>query len=223
MTLKRGTIGSGLTEKATLSWSGKGARDNPEIAAILKTGTLDGLIESIERACFDILVEAGLPGEHGSYAYKHSGEWKPWQDESIFGEWGIAATVEPIAKARGFAPDSPVGFAAAMMDRIYWIRDNQRRGDHDRAALFAFYLGVLRAESRIKLEHESVWKSGKGSRDGSQEGAAKRAEAFKHRHAEIRADFEERWGRTGDERRAKKATAGAFGISRRQLNRILAK
>ncbi|WP_269514137.1 hypothetical protein [Brevundimonas subvibrioides] len=173
MTLRRGTTGSGLTEKATLRWDLNEDRENPEVVSALEAAGLDGLIASIERACRGPLLDAGLPSSHGCYAYKTSGEWKPWADEDWLAGWGIANTVEPLAQAKGIAKDSPAGLAAAMMDRVHWIRDNQARGDHARAALFAYYLGVLRAESRIKLEHERVWitgktihKAGKDSRKG---------------------------------------------------------
>lgn len=222
MTIRRGTTGSGITQKPTVGWNDKADETEPEVAELIETATLDGMIAATERTCFGVLVEAGLPGQHGCYTFRNeTGEWReegPW-----LAGWSIANTVEPIARAAGFALDSPVGFAAAILDRIFWLRDNQRRGDHDRAALFAFYVGALKAESRIKVEHEPTWESGRGTREGAREGAARRAESFKHRHFEIRADFKERLTRTGDQQRAKNATAREFKISRRQLNRILAK
>ena len=221
MTIRRGTTGSGLTQKPTIGWDEKADESHPEVAQHLEQGTLDGMIAATERACFAILRAAGLPGEHGSYLFNSKGEWRA--DGAWLSGWSVANTVEPIARAAGFAKDSPVGFAAAILDRIFWLRDNQRRGDHDRAALFAFYVGVLKAESRIKDDHEPTWESGRAAREGASLGGAKRAAASKPHHDKIRADFAERLDRTGDPQRAKQATARAFNISRRQLNRILAK
>jgi len=220
--IRRGTTGSGITEKPVFSFDDQADEADPDVVAAVENSTLEGMIAATERVCFRVLEEAGLPSAHGSYMFKKAtGEWRSLSPP--FGGWSTANTIEPIARAAGFAPDSSVGFAAAILDRIFWLRDNQRRGDHDRAALFAFYIGVLKAESRIKDEHEPTWESGRGTRAGARLGAAKRAAAFKHRHDEIRADFKERLSRTGDEQRAKSATAREFKISRRQLNRILVK
>lgn len=159
MTIRRGTVGSGLTQKPTVSWTETADEAEPEIAELLEAGTLDGMIAATERTCFRILEEAGLPGKHGCYQFKKdTGEWR--EPRPPFGGWSIANTVEPVVRAAGFASDSRVGFAGAILDRIHWLRDNQRRGDHDRAALFAFYIGVLKAESRIKAEHEPTWQRG---------------------------------------------------------------
>lgn len=87
------------------------------------------------------------------------------------------------------------------------------------AALF----GETICEMRLKMARELIFNSGKGSRDGSLDGAAKRADAFKAHHAQIRADYAERLARLGDKGRAKEATARNAEITRRQLNRILAK
>jgi hypothetical protein len=222
VTIRRGTVGSGLTEKPSVSWNDKADEAKLEIAALIEAGTLDGMIRVTERTCFRLLVDAGLPREHGCYLFKKdTGEWR--EASPPFGGWSVANTVEPIARAAGFAPDSPVGFAAAILDRIFWLRDNQRRGDHDRAALFAYYVGFLKAESRIKDEHERTWESGRGTREGARIGAAKRTAAFEQRHKEVRSQFAEILTRTGNPQRAKNATAKHFNISRRQLNRILAK
>lgn len=221
MTIRRGTSGTGLTEKTTIGWSEKADEANPEVAAHLEAGSLDGMIAAVERACFGMLRDAGLPDYFGTYIYGPSGEWR---DTEVWPSgWTCTNNIEPIALSAGFAKDSPVGFAARMIDDIRWLRDNQRRGDHDRAALFAFYLGVKKAESRIKIEHERTWESGRNSREGAKLGGAIRAAASKPWHNEIRADYDERLNRLGNVQRAKSATAREFGISRRQLNRILAK
>ncbi len=220
MTIKRGTVGDGLTEKPTYRWDDTADEADPEVAELLESATLDGMIASTERACFRILEEAGLPGKHGCYAYTKT-EWKLPTGGDFLRGWGIANTVEPIAKAWGFAPHSRVGFAAAILDRIYWLRDNQRRGDHDRAALFAFYIGVLKAESRIKEEHEPTWESGKGTREGARKGAEARREQVKARNRVIVDSYQARRGKGQDRPNALRHTAAEFELSTKQISRIV--
>jgi hypothetical protein len=110
-----------------------------------------------------------------------------------------------------------------MLGDVVWIRRARERGDHDRVAELVGYLRVKQTEQRIKQQHEPTWESGKGTIKGAREGGARRANAFKARHEQVRNDFNERLARTGNEQRAKSATAKHFEISRRQLNRILAK
>lgn len=223
MTIKRGKTGTGLTEKSTLSWDDKADEADPEIAAILETGTLEGLLASVERECFAITAEAGLPNTHGSFSYNRAGEWQATQSGEFLVGWGIANEIWPIAKALGISEDSLVGFASRMLGDVVWLRRAREAGDHDRAAQMAFYLGVKRAELRLKRQREREWAVGVGSLTGAKEGAARRKEQFVHLHDAIRADFAERLGRLGDETRAKTAVAKEFSITRRHLNRILAK
>ena len=88
----------------------------------------------------------------------------------------------------------------------------------------AMRMGDLYAEVRLKFgtDWERAALSGRKSIDGSSNGGAKRAAAYKNHHDSIRADYAERLSRTGDGQRAKNATARQFHISRRHLNRILA-
>jgi hypothetical protein len=220
MTIKRGTVGSGLTEKPTVSWSDTADEADPEIAELIEAGTLDGMIAATERTCFHVLVEAGLPGKHGCYLFrKDTGEWR--EPSPPFGGWSIANTVEPVARAAGFAKDSPVGFAAAILDRIHWLRDNQRRGDHDRAALFAFYIGVLKAESWIKDEHEPTWESGKGTREGARKGAEARRAQVQARNRLIVESYRARRDKGQDRPTAMRHTAAEFELGKKQTSRII--
>lgn len=156
--IRRGSIGSGLTRKPTIGWDDKADETDPEIAAMIQESTLDGMVAAIEQESFAVMAEAGLPTYHGCFAYNREGEW---HDSEAFGPgWTIANEIWPIARARGLAPDSPIGFAARMLGDIVWLRDNQARGDHDRAALFHGYLMTKKAERRLKAEHEAAWKTG---------------------------------------------------------------
>ena len=92
MTARRRTVGTGLTEKTSFTFDGGSDRDCPEIAAILETGTLDGLIASVERACFDILVDVGMAAmltgvrANGSCrlaaTYSRAGAWRTPSSQS---------------------------------------------------------------------------------------------------------------------------------------------
>lgn len=89
----------------------------------------------------------------------------------------------------------------------------------------AMHMGELYAEVRLKFgtDWEKVALAGRASARGSNDGAAKRAEAYRHRHETIRAHYADRLSLPGGESAAKDATAKKYGITRRQLNRILAK
>ena len=78
----------------------------------------------------------------------------------------IANEIWPIARARDINGDSLVGFASRMLGDVVWLRRAREKGDHDRAGLLAYYLGVKRAELRIKKEHERIWKTGKKIHEG---------------------------------------------------------
>jgi hypothetical protein len=150
--IRRGTTGTGLTRKAVVSWDEKADESDPEIASLLRCGTLSGLISELEQECFAITSGAGLPNAHGSYVFDQAGEWRD-DRRSSRARLTVANEIWPLARARGHAPDSNVGFAARMLDDIVWLQRNRRVGDHDRAALFAFYLGVKRAERSVKQSH----------------------------------------------------------------------
>ncbi len=160
MTIRRGTTGTGLTAQPTIGWNDKADEANPEIAALIETGTFDGLIALIERECFGIMETAGLPTYHGCYFYNRTGKWHDGGADLSLRDWGIANEIWPIAKARGIVPDGVVGFASRMLSDVVWLRRSRDKGDHDRVALMAFYLGVKRAELRIKTEHEAMWQRG---------------------------------------------------------------
>jgi hypothetical protein len=105
MTIRRGTTGTGLTRKPTYSFDDEADKADPEIAAIMEDATLDGLFASVERECFAIMAEAGLPTSYGSWMYNIKGEWKlpapPFAGR-------ISNNIWPIAKARGHREDDAV-------------------------------------------------------------------------------------------------------------------
>jgi len=220
VTIKRGTTGSGMTEKPTVSFDEDVDKTDPEIAAAMERSTLEGWIAAVERECFAVMAAEGLPTYHGSYLYDASGKWRA-SGPPLHGS--IANEIWPIAKARGHSPDSEIGYAARMLGDVVWLRRAREKGNHERAALFASYLRAKEVERGIKREHEATWRSGKDTIDGARLGAERRASAFKQRHEAIRTDFQKRLSRIGNAQRAKSATAREFNISRRQLNRILAK
>ncbi len=187
MTIKRGTTGTGLTAKPTLSWTEDGDETEAEIAELIETGTLEGLLASIERECFAVMETAGLPTYHGCYMYDRKGQWR--DPSPPFGGMSVANEIWPIVKARGLSPDSLVGFASRMLGDAVWLRRAREKGDHDRAGLLAYYLGVKRAELRIKAAHEPTWDRGRltiaeraaggaATRKGSDHGRAERVRHY---------------------------------------------
>jgi hypothetical protein len=79
--------------------------------------------------------------------------------------WRLANIIWPIAEAAGHSHDSAVGFASRMLDDAVWIRRCDQKGDHERVAVFTFFLGVKRTELRMKVAHEKEWKTGKKQTD----------------------------------------------------------
>jgi hypothetical protein len=161
MTIKRETVGSGMTKTVRLTYDDPTDEANPEIAKALEFGTLDGMLASIERECFAIMQGADLPTFHGSYNYNRAGDWHVegshrWPEEG----WSIANEIWPIAKARGIPEDSVVGFASRILGDVVWLRRARQDGRHDRVAQYAYYLGAKRARLLIKSEHETMWARG---------------------------------------------------------------
>jgi hypothetical protein len=165
MTVRNYTIGDGMTEKPSMSFDGVDDLELPEVKAAIETGTLDGLLRSLELECFAIMESVGLPTFHGSYAYRSTGEWHRIDRDHTFPSWGLANEIWPIARARGFTAHSVVGFASARLGNVRALRLARQRGDHDYAIQMGFYLGVQQAELRLKLAHEKVWNTGKKQTD----------------------------------------------------------
>jgi hypothetical protein len=169
MTIKRKMTGSGITEKPVLSFDDESDKADPEIAAGMERATLHGWLNSVERECFAIMAAEGLPTYHGCYCYDATGAWRELAPP-IRG--GIANEIWPIARARGHAPDSEVGFAARMLGDVVWLKRARERGDHERAALFAGYLKAKEVERRMKREREPMWQKGVDHVDARSRGGA---------------------------------------------------
>ncbi len=170
--IKRGTTGSGITEKPALSFDDEADKTDPEIAAAIERSSLDGWLAAVESECFAIMEREGLPTYHGCYLYDRQGNWrKPGPPM----RGGIANEIWPIAQARGHAPDSQVGFAARMLGDVVWLRRAKANGDDDRAAMFAGYLKAKEVERRMQVERGPLWERGlKNERDTRDGGGANR-------------------------------------------------
>jgi hypothetical protein len=156
-------MGTGLTQKPTVSFDSETDESDPEIAALIETATLDGLISSIEQKCFAVMSAAEMPTYHGWYQLFKGGSWRA--PKPPFGGTTMTRDLWSIAKARGHQPDSEIGFAARILSDITWLREHQRAGDHDRAALFHGYIMTKMAEQRIKVAQERTWETGRKQRD----------------------------------------------------------
>jgi hypothetical protein len=180
MTVRNYTVGDGMTEKPGMSFDGVDDLELPEVKAAIETGTLDGLLRSLERECFEIMAEAGLPQAYGSFQYDVTGNWTEIDIKTLGrGGWRIANEHSPIAKARGFADHSLVGFASARLGNLRALRLARQRGDHDYAIQMGFYLGVQQAELRLKRDHEKAWRSGTASTAGASLGGKVRGSSDK--------------------------------------------
>ena len=154
----RGTTGTSITEKPTIGFDSNDDKHDPDIAAILEQGTLEGYLAAVTGECFAVMQAEGLPTYFGCYVFNIEGAWR--ESGPPFAGHTIANEIWPIARARGHAPDSPVGFAARILSDILWLRESQASGDHDRAALFHGYVMAKKVEQRIKTEREAMWQRG---------------------------------------------------------------
>ncbi len=130
--------GSGLTESDVYHFDAELSPEDQQLFdQLTEEQTATGRLSAIEAACVDVLVAAGLPVGPGWYERGFANE--PW----------------PVARHRGFAPDCREGFAAKMLGDIHWIRNALGAGDHERAMILMFFLGVKWSASGIKERHAS--------------------------------------------------------------------
>jgi hypothetical protein len=182
------TVGDGLTEKAMLYEDRDG--DSPDWQDSTDMQSLDGLLKLVERECFAVLRLADLPQRYGGFAYHQSGRWMmagDWAQARSLGTmsepgWRLANIIWPIAQAAGHSHDSAVGFASRMLDDAVWIRRCDKKSDHERVAVFTFFLGVKRTEFRMKCAAEPDWLRGKKVRESA---ALTRKGDQAHRVAEV--------------------------------------
>ena len=106
------------------------------------------------------------------------------------------------------------------------VEKSIEKGDVWFAIEEAMFLGELVSEVRLKFG--TPWErwalQGKASNEGAQDGGAMRAAQYVSKHESIREAYAQALERlNGDIFRAKETTAKSAGITRRHLNRILAK
>lgn len=191
MAVTRGKSGSGMTESATLKWTEKTDEADPEIAQVIERGSLEGLFSQIERECFALMDAAGLPTFHGSYAYKPDGTWIDVCDCDGWPSGRIANVIWPIAEAKGYKQDDPVGFAARMLGDIVLSRRALEEGKAKSAALSAFYLGAKWSSRRMKIEHEPTWEFGNKTRRERQDGGAATRKGSDAERVKVYREFRE--------------------------------
>lgn len=166
MAVKSSYRGDGITRHETFTWQ-VGDEGDPKVAAIIEARTLEGMLNLIERECFEVMREADLPDYYGSWNFNEAGEWNnPPSIDNCLAGWKIANTHWPLAEAKGYNEDSPAGFAARILQQVIFIRrawQSDSRKDH--AALQAIHLGYLRAEMQIKRESEPAWATGSRQRE----------------------------------------------------------
>jgi hypothetical protein len=159
MAVQRVAVGSGLTESELINFSGHlTAEEQAHHDDLMRLQYLDGRLEHVAKHCSEILGDANLPVEPGYFLFDHSGNWRPAE-----GQWGsdtYTSRVWSIARQRGHAPDSPVGFAAQMLDDIDRLNEQRASGNQDGALLTAFFLGVKWSASGIKEKHASKTRTG---------------------------------------------------------------
>ena len=143
MAMIRKTVGTGITASETVTWTDPDGADAADVAAAIARSTLKGRLAEIEAECIAVMSQAGLPFRQGA-----RGNWK-------------------AAEARGYEPDDAAGFAARMLDDCADIRAALVKCKHERAAMFAFYLGMKFALRTTKGNWEKAAVSGKKSLDGA--------------------------------------------------------
>ena len=168
MAMRKETQGSGMTVTEALFFEGElSPEEELALEEVSKPHTADGRMEAIEEACAPVLAAAGLPAAPGNYECDEHGNWRHFgePEPQLRGQRFMCGDPWSIAKRRGIEPDSPVGFAARMIDAILWLRKSRAHGDNDRALMLMFYLGVEWAKSGIKEKHQATWDTGHAQRE----------------------------------------------------------
>jgi len=139
VTIKIVKYGSGLTETEAYQFGSEPmtAEERAVFDELNDQHTVTGRLKFIERQCIEILEEAGLPTGPSWY------------------ERGFANVPWPVARERGFAPDSREGFATKMLADVWSVRECLKRGEHEEVAMTMFFLGYKWAASGIKKRHGS--------------------------------------------------------------------
>jgi hypothetical protein len=154
MPVRREVVGSGLTRTESFVIEGELTRaEEAEAVALEAIHTVEGRLNAVERACADVLRTVGLPSSAGNYNCNLSGEWEVAHE--LRSGWTHTRSVWMIAKLRGFAADSRVGFAARMLEDICLVRERRAAGSEEGALMMMFYLGVKWSASGIKKRHAS--------------------------------------------------------------------
>ncbi len=188
MAVERSIRGTGLTASETVSFAGDPDADEQALHdELMKAHTLDGRLEQILATCADVLSAAGLPSVSGSYLVDKEGEWRPC--DRLVGGLTYTVSVWTIAERRGHEVDGRIGFAARMLDDVYWLRQRLASGNTEGALMMMFYLATKWAEARIKFEWEDDALSGRRQRQYLDE---RREYHNQQRHAERAAEWK-RW------------------------------
>ena len=138
MPIQRTTAGTGLTETEVLRFSGPLTQEEQaEYDELTKLQFIDGRLDHIVERCGEILKAAGLPPVSGSYLYDSLGNWRLSDVLRAGDTW--TDQVWSIARQRGHAPDSRIGYAAKMLDGVARIRRRRTAGDQDGALIDAFF------------------------------------------------------------------------------------
>ncbi len=157
MPVTQKVVGSGITKRKQYGVHiGVDGKFNNEdirlIRADMEKVGLSHVLEPQEAYAKAILARAKLPTETWRLREVKSGKWKAITSLTLPRKlpvsycWMIAG----VTDALGFAPDSREGYAARIVDRIYWIRRYLKEGNAESACEKSIALGVLVSEARLK-------------------------------------------------------------------------
>jgi len=188
MPVEKEIIGSGITARTQVRIVAP--FEEEEIGALFgRVGrlTFSSVLASAETVAAEILTAAGLPPRFGLYWRADAGPWTELQKGAPMEAWRSGHAIDcqkgvwSIAKKGGHEPDSAVGYAAQVADRIGWIRHHLSKGATEKACLESLQLGGLVQEAQMKQRWEPAALTGQKVRHetpGANKGGRKRGETI---------------------------------------------
>lgn len=183
MPIEKETIGSGITARTQVRIVGP--FEEEEIKALFgRVGrpTFSSVLASAETVAAEILAAAGLPPRFGLYWRADAGPWTELQKGAPMEAWRSGQSIAThkgvwsIAKKEGHEPDSTIGYAARVADRIGKIRHHLSKGATENACLESMQFGGLVQEAQMKQRWEPAALTGQKVRHempGSAKGGQK--------------------------------------------------
>lgn len=169
------TTGSGMTQRDVVRFD---AEEPDDLQALIAAGvhTLDRrsfqrLSRRLEGVAGSILSDAGLPSDpERPYLVASNGMWSVPEAEAAVDKAAESLPLDLAVQACGYQPDSPQGYAAALLMNLRKAREHLQASTIDDAMALAFAAGQLVNEAGMKEMFDAEFAIGADVREGGQKG-----------------------------------------------------